>query len=156
MGEHCLFGHGKIILNIHDGGVSKGFLRAMAALTWYTGSIALITKAWDLITQAQAISQTEIWPWAALGMGIGWIKAGFLFNRSCQKNLERINSLDNPRFWQFFRPRFFLFLAVMILTGALMSRMATGHYTFLIFIAVLDLSIGTALFISSRMFWKSK
>ncbi len=156
MGDHCLFGHGIIILSLHDGGVSKEFLRTMAALTWYIGSVALMTKAWDLLTQAQAISQAEIWPWAALGLGIGWIKAGFLFNRSCQKNLNRINSLDNQRFWQFFRPRFFFFLTVMILAGTLMSRMAAGHYPFLIFVAVLDLSIGTALFISSRMFWKSK
>ncbi len=138
---------------MHDRGVSKESLRGMAALTWYIGSIALMIKAWDLLMAAQAISQAEIWPWAALGIIIGWLKAGFLFNRSCQRNLDRINSLDNPRFWQFFRLRFFFFLALMILAGTLMSRMAAGHHPLLISVAVLDLSIGTALLVSSRMFW---
>ena len=156
MGDHCLFGHGIITLSLHDGGVSKGFLRAMAALTWYIGSVALIAKAWDLLMAAQAISLADIWSWAVIGIVVGWIKAGFIFNRSCHKNLERINALDNPRFWQFFRPRFFFFLALMILAGTLMSRMAAGHYPLLIFVAVLDLSIGTALLISSHTFWKSR
>jgi len=82
------------------------------------------------------------------------LKAKFLFTKSCRKNLDRIKNLENPKIWQFFRPGFFGFLAFMILAGTSLSRMAHNNYPFLINVAVLDLSISTALIVSSRVFWK--
>ncbi len=126
----------------------------MAGLVWYAGAFALITKAGQLLVSANALGPDN-WVWAAAGLGIaiGTIKAVVLFNKSCRKNLNRINSLDQPRIWEFFRPRFFFFLALMIAAGGTMSQMAAGHYKWLICVGILDLSIGTALMISSRQFW---
>jgi hypothetical protein len=48
----------------------------------------------------------------------------------------------------------FIFLAIIIPAGAMMSRMAAGKFGWLCTVAVLDLSIGTALLTSSLQFWK--
>ncbi len=42
----------------------------------------------------------------------------------------------------------------MILLGAVLSRMAHGHYAFLIGVAALDFSIAMALLGSSYVFWQ--
>jgi hypothetical protein len=89
-----------------------------------------------------------------IGLIVGSLKARFLFFRSCRKNLRRIKALDRPRLWQFFRPGFCVALAAMITLGASLSRMAHGNYSFLISVAILDLSIGVALLTSSIIFWK--
>lgn len=90
---------------------------------------------------------------AFLGVILGCVKAVYLFDRSCRKNLHRIRQLDSPYIWLFFRPGFFFFLALMVITGATLSRLADGNYLFLIVVAVADLSIGVALLVSSRAFW---
>ena len=89
-----------------------------------------------------------------LGLFMGLIKAKYLFNKSCKNNLDRIDSLNKPKIWQAFRPGFFLFLIIMIIAGATMSRMAHHNYAFLIGVATLDLSLATALLVSSYNFWK--
>ncbi|MGD2077655.1 MAG: hypothetical protein PVH18_04705, partial [Chloroflexota bacterium] len=61
-----------------------------------------------------------------------------------------------PQLWQFFRPRFFLMLAIMILAGATMSRLAAGHYPSLIGVATLDLSLAIALLGSGIIFWRQR
>jgi hypothetical protein len=81
------------------------------------------------------------------------VKARYLFSKSCRKNLARIDELQHPRIWQFFRPRFRIFLVLMILAGATLSRMAHDNYPFLIGVAVLDFSIGIALLGSCCIFW---
>jgi hypothetical protein len=135
--------------------VSKSQLKLMAGLVWYAGAFALIAKAGQLLVSAHSLDPEIIRIWMALGIGIGigMIKAAILFNKSCRRNLNRINALDRPRIWEFFRPIFFFFLALMIAVGGTLSRMAAGHYEWLIGVAILDLSIGTALLISGRLFW---
>ena len=98
------------------------------------------------------------WPWlaVALALTLGGLKAKFLFSKSCEKNLARIAALHQPKIWQFFKPRFFLFLATMILTGTALSRLAHGHYPLLVGVAILDLSVATALLGSSYVFWREK
>ena len=58
--------------------------------------------------------------------------------------------------WQFFKPGFFVALAVRILTGAALSRLAHNQYFFLLGVAVLDLGIAAALLGSSHVFWREK
>ncbi len=126
----------------------------MAGLVWYAGAFALITKAGQLLVSANALGpENWVWMGAGLGIAIGTIKAAVLFNKSCRRNLNRINSLEQARIWDFFRPSFFFFLTLMIVAGGVMSQMAAGHYEWLICVAIIDLSIGTALMISSRQFW---
>ena len=118
----------------------------------------MVRKASELFIEANALLNTAIWVWVSVGLGliIGSIKARFIFRKSCQKNIRRINELERPKFWQFYRPQFFFMLAVMISTGVLLSRMAHGNLPFLLSVAVLDLSIASALLISSLVFWEEK
>jgi hypothetical protein len=49
-----------------------------------------------------------------------------------------------------------LALAVMIATGATLSRLDHSNYPFLIAVATLDLSLAVALLGSSYVFWKRR
>lgn len=136
--------------------VSKLTLIALAAFTWYGGGIALFLKAGSLIKEAYTLNPVSFWIYLVpvLGIAIGFIKTLLIFNHACKKNIKRIHSLPNPKVWQFFRPGMFIFLAIIIPAGAMMSRMAAGKFGWLCAVAVLDLSIGTALLTSSLQFWK--
>ena len=136
--------------------VSARTLNILAALVWYIGGVILLLKAGSLLAEADMLRPGQPWPWLAVGIGllIGGLKAKVLFSKSCQKNLSRIAALEQPKFWQFFRPGFFLGLALMITLGATLSRMAQGNYPFLIAVAALDLTIAVALLGSSYVFWK--
>ena len=90
------------------------------------------------------------------GRAAGGLKARYLFSRSCRKNLHRIAALKDPKVWQFFRPKFFFFLALMILAGSTLSRMAHGSYPFLCAVAALDISIGVALLSSGAVFFQER
>ncbi|HIJ26588.1 MAG: hypothetical protein HOI61_08650 [Gammaproteobacteria bacterium] len=130
-------------------------LKWLAAMTWYLGGTILLLKARSLLSESTLIepeSSAFIWSMVC-GLSIGLLKARYLFNKSCRHNLARIQQLQQPRLWQFFRPRFFLFLVLMVLLGTLLSRMAHGNFNLLIGVATLDLSLATALFTSGTLFW---
>jgi hypothetical protein len=137
---------------------SPGILRTLAALVWYIGAAVLILKGSSLLAEAHDLQPGRFWPAIAVAAGllIGGLKGILLFTKSCHKNLDRIAGLAEPKLWQFFRPGFFLALALMISAGATLSRLAHGHFKGLIAVAILDLSIGTALLLSSYVFWKRK
>ena len=109
-----------------------------------------------LIKEAYTLNPYSIWTYLTpiVGITIGLLKGGFLFSRSCEKNIKRIKALTEPRIWQCYRPGFLLFLAVIIPTGAWMSQAAAGNFTFLCLVGALDLSIACALLSSSIVFWK--
>ncbi len=137
---------------------SHRMLKILAVLVWLIGGIMLIRKASELIFEAHAINAMSPWIWVAITAGIllGGIKAKFLFRKACKKNLLRIDNLQQPKFWQFYRLGFFFFLALMIATGATLSRLAHGSFPFLLSVAILDLSIATALLGSSPVFLEEK
>lgn len=138
--------------------VSKRTLAMLAAAVWYGGSIALLLKGSSLLGEAKVLHPDRAWSWTVLGgtVLLGTIKARFIFGRSCRRNLDRIAALDHPRLLQFFSPRFFIALAAMIAAGTALSRLAHGNYAFLAAVALLDLSIGLALLLSSVVFWRQK
>jgi hypothetical protein len=135
--------------------VSPRALQSLAALVWYIGGAVLLLKGSALLGEANVLRPASAWP--ALATGIGFLAGGAkgltLFRRSCHNVLERIESLERPRIWEFFRPRFLLFLSLMTLTGVMLSRLAHGSFGFLIAVGILDLSIGIALLISGFAFW---
>ncbi len=116
----------------------------------------LLFKGCSLLVEAGRLRPGQDWLWiaAAAGPFIGGLKAHFIFSKTCQGNLDRIAALDHPGIWQFFRPGFFAFLAIMILAGVTLSRQAHNNYVFLISVAILDISIAIALLGSSYVFWK--
>ena len=134
-------------------------LNILAAAVWVLGGIVLLFKATELLAEASKLNPAHVW-WpviaAITGIVIGRIKAKFLFDKACKKNLDRIAALPNPKLWQFFRPGFFLALAIMIAAGATLSNLAYGNFPFLLAVATLDLTISVALLSSSIVFWQEK
>ncbi|MBT3313247.1 MAG: hypothetical protein HN390_01405 [Anaerolineae bacterium] len=137
---------------------SRRTLKILAILLWIIGGVMLIRKASELVLEAHALQSTSPWIWLAIASGIflGSLKAKYLFRKACKKNLTRIDALQEPKLWQFYRPQFFFFLATMIALGTTLSRLAHGNFPFLLSVAVLDLSIATALLGSSIVFWQEK
>ena len=131
-------------------------LKTLAAIVWYIGGIVLIIKGGSLLLEANTLNPNSNWPWFAIIIGflIGSLKATFIFRKSCKKNLNRIDSLIEPKVWQFYRAGFFVALITMIFVGLMLSRAAHGNYILLMSVAVLDISIAVALLGSSYIFWK--
>jgi hypothetical protein len=130
----------------------------LAACVWYSGGIALLLKGGALAKSAYALQPDNIWTFLTplLGILIGLVKAKFIFIKSCTKNIVRIKALENPKLWQCFRPGMLVFLAIIIPTGAWMSRAAAGTYLYVCIVCALDLSICTGLLVSSMLFWRLK
>ncbi len=131
-------------------------LMILAGLVWYGGAGVLLLKTVQLLSAALALNPNAIGPLLALmaGLLLGLLKGKYLFSRACLRNIERIMALEKPKIWQFFRPRFFVFLTGMILLGRFLSLQSQNHYGWLLSVAALDLSIAMALLGSSVLFWK--
>ncbi len=130
-------------------------LKILAALVWLLGGVILIAKGISLLFDANTIQPGQIGPWLGLLLGIllGVLQAKYLFSNFGRKNLARIDGLNYPKLWQFFRPGFFLALALMIAVGVILSIMAVGNFIFLIGVAALDLVVGISLLGSIYVFW---
>ncbi len=135
---------------------SPRILTLLAMIIWYLGVVFLSIKSTKLFIASKDLgaSTGAVSLAAAVAIIIGWLKGKTLFTAMWLKNLQRINNLENPKIHQFYRPRFFLFLALMISMGAILGRTAQGNVYFLVGLATLELSVGTALFISSFAFYK--
>ena len=134
--------------------VSARTLNLFAALVWYIGGIRLLQKGISLLLEAVVMEPELAWPWIAgfVGLFLGGLKAKYLFTNSIKKNLIRIDGLSQPKIWQFFSPRFFAALTIMIMAGVTLSRMAHNNYPFLIGVAILDLGLAIALLGSSLVY----
>ena len=133
-------------------------LKLLASLVWYSGAVVLSFKSSRLLLEAQSINPDKLWIGLAVlgGLLIGSIKAKYLFKRLCIKNLKRIDALEQPKLWHFYRMRFFFFLLAMIILGSFISRLAHGSYATLMTIAIIEVSLATALLASSNCFWKKQ
>ncbi len=138
--------------------VSTRSLKIIAALVWHAGGLALLFKGGSLLVEAEGLKPGESWSWlaAVAGSFLGGLKANYLFSKSCRRNLDRITALEQPKVWQFFRPGFLVLLGVMILVGAMLSKLAHNNYPFLVGVGIADVSIAIALLGSSYVFWKEK
>lgn len=137
---------------------SSSTLKILASIVWYTGVIVLSRKSFFLLQAANEINPSLIYIGFAVltALIVGVIKTKYLFIGLCVKNLNRINLLNNPKLWQFYRPQFFIFLISMILLGSYLSKIAQGNYIMLVSMAIIELSIATALLGSSYCYWKRK
>lgn len=133
-------------------------LNLLAAFVWSAGGVVLLFKGGGLLMGSVSLFPGTFWPWVAAVAGVllGTAKGKIIFSNTCRKNLNRISRLTRPRIWQFFSPRFFLLLCVMIGSGIILSRLAYTSLAVLIGVAVLDLAVGTALLASSHVFWREK
>lgn len=133
-------------------------LKILAVLVWIIGGVMLIRKGGELLIEAFSLNPIAAWIGFSIVLGVllGSLKSKYLFVKSCRKNLARIDALEEPKLWQFYRPKFFFLLSLMIGTGVTLSRMAHGSFPFLLSVAALDISIATALLSSSVVYWQEK
>ena len=134
---------------------SKRTLIFLAAAVWYIGGVMLFRSGVELIRSAVDLKPGGFLPWVAVlaGLILGIIQAKTVFTRSCRKNLHRINNLEDPRIWQFYRPGFFLALAIMITSGVLLNHWAQGNYFFMLGVTGLDFALTVSLLGSSYVYW---
>ncbi len=135
--------------------VSRGTLKALAALTWYIGAGVLLYKGSGYVLGALR-EGAALPPVTAgvVGVVAGLARGRTMFLRACRGNLARIDALEEPRVWQFFRPGFFAALLVMIAGGAVLAWLAGTGYWGSVVVGGLELVIGTALLTSSVGFWR--
>ncbi|MBU1667906.1 hypothetical protein KKC13_05760 [bacterium] len=136
--------------------VNKSTLKILAAIVWYGGFIALSLKSYKLFSEAYSLDNNVFVLTMMLffGLFLALLKTKYIFIKSCQKNLKRIAELKEPKVWQFYRVRFFIFLVSMIGLGAYLSSLAHGNYWFLLAVGVVDMALALALLLSSFKFWK--
>ncbi|MGK7312225.1 MAG: hypothetical protein ACN0LA_08280 [Candidatus Longimicrobiales bacterium M2_2A_002] len=130
-------------------------LKWLSAAVWYIGAGMLLWKGAErLIGAAAALGSVE-WPVTVglLAVGLGVIQGQTVFRRSCVRNLHRIRALESPRLWQFFRPSFFVALAVMIGGAVVLSILADRGPIAALAVAGVDWLIGFSLLVSSLTFW---
>ena len=132
-------------------------LKLLAALVWFSGAVVLFFKGFGMFFEAEQLNPGQLWTWLALtaGLMLGSIKARYLFSRVCVRNLRRIEALAQPRLWNCYRVRFYVFLSVMTMSGLYVSQKAHGDYSILIIMTIVDLSLATALLVSGTCFWKN-
>ena len=135
--------------------VSTNTLKILAAVVWMIGAVILILKSGSLFFTAETIKPESnlILLGIILGLVIGGLKSRFLMTNFCRKNLIRINKLEEPKIYQFFTPGFFAALALMIIAGVLLSNLSQNNFSAALAVAIVDLTIGTGLLTSSRVFF---
>ncbi len=138
--------------------VSPQVLKFIAAAIWYSGSIALALKSGSLLNEAFSIKPSKVWIIGTLILGtvLGIVKWKYIFLKSAEKKIKRIESLKRPVIWQTFETKFYIFLTAMIFLGSKLSEIASGNYILLIAVSVIDVSISIALFLSGKKFLKTK
>lgn len=148
---------GQSLFGERVGAASPRMLKVLAAVVWLIGGGILLIKGSGLLLEAAEMQPGSLWPWVGFPVGLllGGLKGAALFGPSCRNNLSRIDLLESPRIWQFFSPRFFLALLLMITAGASLSRIAHGHVSLLVLVGILDLSIASALLISFPIYLRS-
>lgn len=135
--------------------VSRSALKALAAVTWYVGGGVLLYKGGGYLVHAGGTGAVVPPVLAGLaGLTIGLLRGRTMFLEACRRNLRRIEGLDEPRVWQFFRPGFFAALALMIAGGAALAWVAGTGYWGEVVVGGLELVIATALLTSSIAFWR--
>jgi hypothetical protein len=135
--------------------VSATALKVMAAVTWYAGGGVLLLKGSGyLLGSAGSGAVGPALVAAMAGLAVGVFRGRTLFLRVCHRNLRRIEALERPRAWQFFRPTFFAALVAMMAAGAVLSWVAgTGRWP-AVAVGGLELMIAAALLTSSVAFWR--
>jgi hypothetical protein len=135
----------------------KKILKLFAMIVWYIGFIALSLKSYRLFAEAYSINSnlSYLIIFLLLAFLLSLLKTKYIFTHSCQKNLQRIEALEEPKIWQFYRVGFFIFLAGVISLGAFLSHQASGNYFFLISVGIIDMALALALFFSGFEFFRS-
>ena len=129
-----------------------------AAFIWFVGVVVLTTKSGNLFLEARQNNVQTHWIILSilLGLALGGIKGKYFFIKICNNNIARITRLKNPKIWQCYRIRFYFFLGLMVTLSSHTYSFAEGNGITLLLLGIVELSVGTALLVSSSCFWKTK
>lgn len=134
--------------------VSHNTLKVLAATVWVTGGAVLLWFGAERLLEAATLLHTPAWPLlaGALGLVAGVFRGRLVFRRAAERNIRRIQCLETPRIWQFFRPAFFLALAAMIAAAVGLSLLAEAGAAARVVVGGLDWAIAFSLLVSARVF----
>ncbi len=137
--------------------IQHRILKWLSAAVWYTGAGVLLGKGTGRFFAA-ATELAPAWPMgvAVVSAALGILQGRTVFRDACVRNLARIRALESPRPWQFFQPRFFLALAVMIGGAAALGVLAGTGAAATAAVAGVDWLIGFSLLVSSEAFWERR
>ncbi len=124
---------------------SVGTHLVVAALMWSFIGFYLMVRGWLLIPGA--------WEWVlALALALGTLKAYWVLDKAARKNAARITSRqDGACLGGVYSWRMWGLVVCMMLAGRLLRHSALP----VLFLAVLYLAVGWALFLSSRLLWRT-
>lgn len=77
-------------------------LKRLACLFWIFGGMVLITRAFTFLQPSVtpllqgAALPSEVWLALGLSLVVGLLKGQFVLRKSCQRNIERLASLQEP------------------------------------------------------------
>ena len=135
---------------------NKKNLKILSATLLIFGGIVLFIKGYLLLKEANRlfpnIEMISLIMTAAFIFGL--LKSRFLISKFNRRNIKRIDKLKNPKIYQFYEPKFFIFLALMIIIGQTSSILASGNYNALLIVGGINLTLSTALLKSSVVFLK--
>ncbi len=136
---------------------SKSTLVKLAAIGWYVGVMVLGLKSTTLFIEFRqsGLADSRLASAVVVGVLLGLLKERYLFSRVCKRNLMRIQSLAEPKVWQFFRFRLFFLIGTMVLLSNYLLMISEKLIIGKIALAVIEESVAIALLISSRQFWKA-
>jgi len=132
-------------------------LKLLAMVVWYIGFIALALKSYKLFSEAYSLDSnlSLMVLFLLIGFLLSLLKTKYIFRKSCKTNLLRIDSLKEPKIWNFYRIEFFIFLIMVISLGAFLSHSASGNYYFLVLVGMVDMALALALLFSGVEFFLS-
>ena len=129
-----------------SGGVSHTTLLALAAAVWLLGAVATGDLGMRLLEQVEDESAR----WISLGcaVGLGVLLGATFFKRLANGNIDRIDSLHRPKFWEAYRWRFYILLVVFDGGSVVLSDYFAKDDVSRLAIGALDLTICVALSLS--------
>lgn len=131
--------------------VSRRTLVRTAALLWTAAGVVLIARAVFWLPEAGYWAILI----AAVTIGVGLLKGWLVFSRIARKNIKRIAELaphkDKICIFAFQAMQSYLIVVAMIVLGILLRLSPLPR----IWLAAIYFAIGTALIVSSLVYWKA-
>ena len=125
-------------------------MAAGALVVWLIGFVATGTKAAVLYVTASEMGEKS---WAIVtasllgGLG-GAVKGRTVFLHLARRNVQRIRNTPRPTLKDMYRVQFYFFLATMVITFAVLSRVFAKNGVVLLVLGALDTTVSVALLVS--------
>ena len=123
----------------------------LAALIWLLGAIACGDLGMKLLvppSDPTPLSQEDLYTSIGTAIVVGILLGATFFRRLANENCDRINNLHEPKCWECYRIRFYIFLVVFDGGSVLVSDYFAKDTLSRLIIGTIDLTICVALSVS--------